>query len=228
MAEAAGPRKYQIVCRRQRVSFVKVFKAEAYRGGKRGAGGDSGTKAYSLTVMIPKDTDDGKNLHDEIRDTIDDAMDEAFPRGQPRLKPDKFCLKDGDLEDRDEYQGHWIVSCRNPNRPKLIDADGKTPLVEDDGRPYSGCVCNVWIRIWVQDNDYGQRVNASLEAVQFVRDGEAFSGAAPIPDEEFKDEREEEDRGSRRSRSRDDDTSRSRSRDREETTSDDRSERRRR
>lgn len=195
---------FQIKLRHVRVSFVKVFRAEAFRGAKRGPS-ESGEKSYSLNALIPKDTDDGRRMHEEIRDLIDDAMDAKWGKDKPRLKPDKFCLRNGDDEEYDGYEGAWYVTARNRNRPKVMDADGKTPLAEEDGRPYSGCYCNVWIRIWAQDNEFGKRVNASLEAVQFVRDGEAFSGAAPISDEEFEDERDSGDRGGSSRRRRDDD-----------------------
>lgn len=229
MAEKNESDNFQVKCKHMRVSFVKVFRAEAFRGAKRGPS-DGGEKAYSLNVLIPKDTREGKALHDELRDMIDDAMDAKWGRDKPRLKPDKFCLRDGDDEDYDGYEGHWYITARNRNRPKVMDADGVTPLVEEDGRPYSGCYANVWIRVWAQDNEYGKRVNASLEAVQFVRDGEAFSGAAPISDEEFEDERDagdrrSSDRSSRRSRD-DEGEDRSSRRSRRDEDEDDRSSRR--
>ena len=213
---AEEKRNFEIKLRHVRVTFVKVFKAEAFRGAKRGPSEDSGSKSYSINALIPKDTDDGKDMHDDIRDLIDDALDAEFGSDKPRLKPDKFCLKDGDDEDYEGYKDHWYVSARSGTRPKVIDADGKTPLAEEDGRPYSGCYCNVWIRIWAQNNEYGKRVNASLEAVQFVRDGKAFAGAAPIPDEEFEDERDPKDRERSGRRGGDDDRSSRRGRDADE------------
>ena len=208
---------YQIKLKHVRVSFVKVFRAEAFRGAKRGPS-DGGEKAFSINALISKDTDAGKDMHDEVQDLIDRCMDDKWGRDKPRLKADKFPMRNGDDEDYDGYADHWYITARNRNRPKVIDADGKTPLAEEDNRPYSGCYCNVWIRIWAQDNEFGKRVNASLEAVQFVRDGEAFSGAAPVDDEEFEDERDPKDRdrgSSRRGRDRDDDDRGSR-RDRDE------------
>jgi hypothetical protein len=41
--------------------------------------------------------------------------------------------------------------------------------------------------VWAQDNKYGKRINASLEAIQFVRHGEAF-GAKPVIAEEVFDD----------------------------------------
>ena len=206
---------FEIKLKHVRVSFVKVFRAEAFRGAKRGPS-EGGEKAFSINVLIPKKTDAGEAMYNTVQDLIDDAMDAKWGKDKPRLKPDKFCLRDGDDEDYDGYEGNWYITARNRNRPKVIDADGKTQLVEEDNRPYSGCYCNVWIRVWAQDNEFGKRVNASLEAVQFVRDGEAFSGAAPIPDEEFEDERDPKDRDSGRHRSRDDDGDRPARRSRDE------------
>jgi len=219
---AEEKRNFEIKLKHVPVSFVKVFKAEAFRGAKRGPSEDSGQKSYSINALISKTTEAGKDLYDKVQDLIDDAMDAEWGSNKPRLKPDKFCLKDGDDEEYEGYKDHWYISARSSTRPKVIDADGKTPLAEEDGRPYSGSVCNVWIRIWVQDNEYGKRVNASLEAVQFVKDGPRFAGAAPIPDEEFEDERDPKERSSRRSRSDDEERPSRRSR----SDDDDRSSRR--
>lgn len=224
MSDKSDTPQFQIKMKHVRVSFVKVHRAEPFRGAKRGPS-DGGEKAFSLNALIPKNTKEGQDLHDDIRDLIDDAMDAKWGKDKPRLKPDKFCLRDGEDEEYDGYEDAWYLTARNRNRPKVIDADGKTTLVEEDGRPYSGCYCNVWVRIWVQDNEFGKRVNASLEAVQFVRDGEAFAGAAPIPDEEFEDERDAKDRGGRDRSSRrgrdDDDSGRDRDRDERRPSRDD-------
>lgn len=214
---AEEKRNFEIKLKHFPIAFVKIFRAEAFSGGKkRGPSEDSGTKAYSLDVLIPKNTDAGQDAHDDIRDLIDDAMDAEWGSDKPRLKPDKFCLKDGDEVDYEGYAGHWYVTARSSTRPKIIDADGKTPLAEEDNRPYGGSICNTWVRIWAQNNEWGKRVNASLEAVQFVRDGKRFAGAAPIPDEEFEDERDPKDRERSGRRGGDDDRSSRRGRDADE------------
>lgn len=205
---------FQIKLERVRLSYPKIWHAEAFRGGRRGSSEGTGEKSFSATALIDKDNKAHQELYEMIRDTIDDAMDDKWGKNKPRLKPDKYCLQDGDAEDdpADGYAGHWFLRARNKSRPKIMDVDGVTPLVEDDGRPYGGCIVNMWVRIWAQDNDYGTRVNATLEAIQFIKDGEAF-GAAPISDDEFKDEREDGDRRSSR-RGRDDDDRGGRDRDR--------------
>ena len=35
---------------------------------------------------------------------------------------------------------------------------------------------NAILDIWAQDNQYGKKVNAQLQGVQFFKDGDAFAG----------------------------------------------------
>jgi hypothetical protein len=100
---------------------------------------------------------------------------------------DKTCLHNGDLKAQyDGYAGMWYVSARSASKPLVIDRDKKI-LEEKDGRPYGGCYVNMSIDIWAQDNQYGKRINATLRGVQFVQDGDAFSGGPPATPEEFED-----------------------------------------
>lgn len=97
------------------------------------------------------------------------------------LKKDRLALHDGD--DKSNYAGFEGTRYLSPSadtRPTVVDRD-KSPLAEDDGRIYSGCYVNAKVEIWVQDNQWGQRVNATLLGVQFVKDGDAFGAGAPPP-----------------------------------------------
>jgi hypothetical protein len=203
-----------------RVSYPRVFRAEAFRGSGRGPSQDSGAKKFSCVFMIPKDSAEFEEYHNMILDTIDDALEDTFGKNVPKIKAEKWCYRDGDEEEKEEYHGHWILSSSSTKRPKVVDVDGETPLAEEDGKPYGGCYCLGWVRIWIQDNEYGKRVNGELKAVQFIRDGEAFGGQTPIDDGEFKDRRDT--RGGESSRDRNRSGDRDRGRDRDEPRSGDR------
>jgi hypothetical protein len=69
-------------------------------------------------------------------------------------------------------------------RPLAINAD-KSVLTEADGVIYSGCYVNMQIALWAQQNNFGKRVNAQLRGIQFLRDGEAFSGGGVANPDEF-------------------------------------------
>lgn len=174
-----------------RLSFAHIFKPQP---GFLNEDGTRGDPRYGCAFLIPKDDPDFRPLMAALKKAKDAKLTEAFGAGkEPTLKPDFYCVKDGDLEDREEYAGNWVVSSANPRPPVIVDKDGKTVLTEADRRPYSGCYGIPVIRLWVQkkSNEGGKlrplRVNASLEAIQFYKHGEAF-GAAPIdPTEVFRD-----------------------------------------
>ena len=59
----------------------------------------------------------------------------------------------------------------------------RNELVESSGKPYSGCYVNAIIECWAQDNkEFGKRINFGLKGVQFLRDGDAFSGGGKAAD----------------------------------------------
>ena len=100
---------------------------------------------------------------------------------------DKICLHKGDVTKpgQPEYAGLYFVTGNNSQRFTIVDGN-RNPLVEKDGKPYSGCYVNAMINIWAQDNKFGKRINATIRGVQFLRDGEAFTkGAAPASPDEF-------------------------------------------
>jgi hypothetical protein len=115
----------------------------------------------------------------------------------PKYKPEKVCLRDGDLENWEGYEGHWYISSNSADMPVLLDRvrdeKGKwVELTKANGGPkklYSGAVVNIIVRIWAQDNEYGKRINAEIKAVQFVKHGTPFSGRAPVdPESAFDDD----------------------------------------
>jgi hypothetical protein len=79
------------------------------------------------------------------------------------------------------YEGNLFFNANNKVRPLVIDRD-KTPLTAQDGKPYSGSHVIVGIDVWAQDNDFGKKINAQLQGVQFFKDGEAFSGGGGVAD----------------------------------------------
>ena len=138
----------------------------------------------------------GNELVAKIKKAAHDVKIKAFGPNEkdwPKLKPDRVALRDGDLEDWDGYEGHFYLAANSARKPQIItnrkDKDGWIPAQEGaPGAPYSGCFVNALVRLWVQNNEHGKRLNASLEIVQFLRDGEAF-GAAPVdPNEKFGDD----------------------------------------
>lgn len=148
-----------------RLSFPSLFQHEVYIG--------ESTGKFAATLILDKE--EHKDAIASIQKATNDLMMETF---KGKIPSDKLALKDGDESGRPEYAGAYTIKVSTKKRPTVIDRN-KTPLVEDDGRPYSGCYVNAIISLWAQSNAYGKRINGNLLGIQFYRDGEAF-GAAPI------------------------------------------------
>ncbi len=151
--------------------------------------GDSAKATFNASFLFAPGSDQHKEISTAIKQV---AAEKWKAKADDIVKTlaatDKLCCHDGDL--KPNYAGHpgnKYVSANNAVRPEVRDRDGRTPLAAADGRPYSGCYVNAILDIWAQDNKYGKRVNATLLGVQFLRDGEAFSGGASAADDDFED-----------------------------------------
>ena len=154
-----------IMLKNVRLSFPSLFQTEKF--------GQEDTGKYAATFILDK------NDHAKTIERLKEKVQEGFKELKVKSLPaERICLKDGDESGREEYEGAYIIKATTKKRPTVIDRD-RTPLADEDGKPYSGCYVNAIINFWHQDNQYGKRVNANLLGVQFVKDGEAF-GSGPI------------------------------------------------
>lgn len=159
-----------------RLSFAQLFRPKAVEEG--------GEPRFSASFLFDRKKPEGEAIFRKVAAAFQEVKAQKWGADhtkQPKLSPDRICMRDGDLKDYDGYEGMWYVTAGSPKerRPRVIDR-AKRPLTEEDGVLYSGCYVNAVVRLWAQDDKkFGKRVNASLEAVQFVRDGDAF-GAKPV------------------------------------------------
>lgn len=150
----------QITLLNVRGSFMDIFRAKAVNDGE---------PRFSANFLLDK-VKDAKQIK-KVEDAIDALLKEKN-KGK-KLPVDKVCLRDGDEKDYDGYEGQMFISAANKKRPTVVDRD-KSPLAEEDGKPEAGDYINAVIRLWWQDNKFGKRVNASLEVVQYVKEGVRF------------------------------------------------------
>ena len=150
-----------------RLSFPSLFQQSVFNG-------EQGK--FEATFLLDKKDKKTKLL-------IDNTIKQLIAEAKVKIASDKLAIKDGDDAAYDGYADHWSIKASNKVRPILLDSD-KSQLQESDGRLYSGCYVNAIIDFWVQNNQYGKRVNANLYGVQFFKDGEAFgSGMVDVTDD---------------------------------------------
>lgn len=156
-----------------RLIFPSVFTKATFEG-------EEGK--FQGTFLISKD--DSKT-HQEILKAIETAKKE-YKDPSIKIKDTMIFIKDGDDEENEVFNGHWVVKASNKTRPTVLDRD-KSQLDESDGKIYSGVYVNAIISPWVQDNKYGKRVNATLLGIQFVKDGERIGGSQTASVDDFDD-----------------------------------------
>jgi len=163
-----------------RLSFAQLFEAKTVNG--------EGKPAFSASFLINPNDPQIAAINAAIEAV---AKDKWGTKADATLKvmrsADKTCLHSGDLKaNYDGFEGMLYISSRNALRPLVIGVD-KSPLVAEDGKPYSGCFVNASVELWAQDNNYGKRINATLMGVQFFKDGESFSGGGVADADDFDD-----------------------------------------
>jgi hypothetical protein len=150
-----------------RLSYPHLFKPQVPDGGDPKA-----EPKYSASFILDK------KAHAVTIKTLEAAIEELIKDKKLRVDPDKRCLKDGAWKPDTYGPEVMFINSSNTKRPTVVDR-GKRPVTEDDNVIYGGCYVNAVIRLWAQDNKFGRRINASLEVVQFVKDGEPF-GRKPV------------------------------------------------
>lgn len=160
-----------------RLSFPDLFEPRAFKPGMEAR--------YKATFLVAKGSDQAKAIDAAIAAVAKEKWPKTWEKVLASIKgnANKFCWQDGDTKTYDGYEGMMALSAGNKARPSVFDRD-KTALTKDDGKPYAGCYVNAVIDIFAYDNT-GNGISASLGGVQFVRDGEAFSGGRPASADAF-------------------------------------------
>lgn len=154
------------------------------------AKGEKDRKKFSITGLAPKET------HDEAKKAIVEEINKLLTSSKiGKLASEHKFIRNGDDSGKDEAEGHWIIKAseNEGRRPSVRDQKGRLVEVDDiEELVYPGCVVNVLLRPWAQNNEHGKKINANLIGVQYVKKGERF-GEAPIDDEDAWDEVESDD-----------------------------------
>ncbi len=170
-----------------RIAFAAIWEAEAY---------ENNDPTFNLKGIIdPSDAATIKKIEDamdavakekwkEKASTILDNMTRTGNKADTFFRRGPYKNKDG--MPHVGFENMFYFSTSSATRPLVIDRN-KTILTPADGRPYSGCYCNVQVEIYAQDNKHGRGIRATLKGIQFVKDGEAFSGGPPASPDDFAD-----------------------------------------
>lgn len=197
----------KVLLRNARAAFVELGAPDYFQGRKKD---EHDKRRWSTTFIIGPDTE-AKPEGGEwgpAKAVIDKAIQaEANSKWGAKaagyllnILPDpKGCaFQDGNRKpDYDGFPGNWALSAHrteDKGRPLAMDTD-KSPLFQPTnepfpgkaGRIYSGAYVNGSVELWAQDNKAGKGMRASLNGVQFLRDGDSFGGGKPADPGDFEE-----------------------------------------
>ena len=164
---------------------VRICYADGLFTAKQFPGSD-GPPRYNCGFMLYPD----HPQLDEVRQAITEVAQEEFKdkaastMAQIKSNPNKCCFQSPEI--KPQYDGAYYLGVNTKTRPDVRDRDGKTPLALADGRPYSGCYVNAIVEIWGQSGQY-TGIRGGLLGVQFVEDGDSFSGGGVASEDDFED-----------------------------------------
>jgi hypothetical protein len=169
-----------------RLSFPRLWTPAEYETG-------DGKPRWSATFLIEPGSANDKAIRAAIKAEADETYKAkaAAMLAQFQGNSQKFCYLDGAPGGEAKYDGYagmWALTTHRQQKtkvgtqapPLIIDAN-KAPLAEDSGKPFAGCYVNAKVSIYAQAGA-NAGIRASFSAVQFWRDGDAFSASTPSAD----------------------------------------------
>jgi hypothetical protein len=173
-----------------RLSFPDLYTAVEFETG-------DGKFRYNASALVVPGGANDKKIEDaiaaEVKAAFPDPVKAAKFLASVRGQKNGDCYTDGNKKPYDGYEGMKVLSAHRKQKDgpvgvygNVIDpATGKVVVLKEiSGKPYAGCYVNMTVEIYVQTKT-NPGIRSGLIAVQFARDGDAFSGSKPATPDDF-------------------------------------------
>ena len=169
-----------------RLSFPDLWEPKEFKP-------NDGKPRYSASFLIEPGSANDKAVDAAIAEVLTEKFGaKAAAKRAEFEKKGATAYTDGDGKEYEGYAGMKVLASHRPAKkgPPGIYGDTIDPstgkvvvLTEKSGKPYAGCYVSATVDIYTFDAFPG--IWCTLTAVQFVGDGDAFSGAAPANPDDF-------------------------------------------
>lgn len=183
-----------VVARKVRIAYPNVFEPQH---------NDLSNKdEYSVQIRLYEDNAEQMEIVKHIKGVMAKAAE--FYWGQDAKK---FAREAADSKNTrglryDEEGGFYFITAkRNASQqaPRVVGRDRTMELRPEDGKIYSGAICNVIFDVWCYSGTAknGAKIppgySFSLCGLQFVADGDPIGGTSVAKDEDFDDLSDDDD-----------------------------------
>jgi len=163
--------KVKLVTPKVRASFCHLVEPRAPAEGA--------DPQYSMALMLSKTDPEAKKFLISLKQKMNDIAKAKFGTVPKKLK---LPVKDGDAEDRPEWEGFWIVNASNRSRPGIVDFT-LTEVVDPD-LLYSGAVYRASVSPWAWSHAVGGKgISLNLDNVMWCEHGDRFDSRTKAEDD---------------------------------------------
>jgi hypothetical protein len=155
-----------------RVSFPNVFEPVGFNGSP---------PKYSICMLFDKGTDISalkKEAYKAAQEKWGDKAKGMVESGKVRMP---FRDGDEDKPDVDGYKNCVFMNCSSKQKPGLVDQDVNPIMDKNDF--YAGCYAHATVKPFAYDTAGNKGVSFGLQNIQFIRDGDSFSGRSRAEDD---------------------------------------------
>jgi hypothetical protein len=170
--------KVNVTLKGVRLSFPNLIepRIETDKSGKR-------VEKYDALFIMQK----GDEAHRALEAAVEQVLREKWQGKVHRDALSQLCLHPGTKKPYDGFgEGTMYVSASSKTQPTLANRD-RTP-VNRAGVFYPGCYVVAYLTVSAMEPPgYGKQVNAYINAVQFLRDGEPLGAGKAMDYNELED-----------------------------------------
>lgn len=186
-------KKLHLVLREVRIAYPEVFEARH--------NDLSGKDEYSVQIRLYESNPEHMKIVETIKAAKLTAADAYWGRDAKRFFAEAEDSKNTRGLRYDSEGGYYYFNAkRNASQqaPRVVGRNPKVALLPEDGKIYSGAVCNVVVDLWCYSGTAknGAKIPAgfsfTLCGVQFVMDGDPIGGSSVAKDEDFDDLKDDE------------------------------------
>lgn len=182
-------KQLHLVLRKVRIAYPQVFEPKH--------NDLSGKDEYSVQVRLYETNPEHMKIVEKIKAAKIIAA-EAFWGRDAKAFASRAEKNDNNRGLRhNEEGGYWLLNAkRRPDQqaPRVVGRDRTMVLRPEDGKIYSGAVCNVIVELWCYSSDkFPPGYSFTLCGVQFVEDGDPIGGTSAAKDEDFDDLSDDDD-----------------------------------
>jgi len=169
MADKMDIKLKKVITPKGRVSFPHVFTAHSFEGQEA---------KFQCTLLFTHKTD-----LSEMKKAAENAAKEKWGTDKTKWpKTLRWPFRNGDeKQDLMGYAGHYYVTATSKQKPGLVN-NNRDPIL-DQQEFYAGCYARASLIAFAYDTKGNKGVSFSLQNLQKLGDGQAFSGRKKAEDE---------------------------------------------